>query len=49
LRGETDHLAQLVAVRALLNQVPKFDHGVGHRVGLQGCRTEQPQPNDDSR
>ena len=49
LRGKADHLAQPVAIRALLNQVLKVDHGVGHRVGLQGCWHQQPQPNDDPR
>jgi hypothetical protein len=38
LCGKADHGALAVAIRALLNQLPKVDQGDGRRVGLQGCR-----------
>jgi hypothetical protein len=50
LRGEADHLAQEIGVRALLQQRAKAHHLIGHRRVLGSrCRFSDQNPTEDPR
>ena len=49
LRRKTNHLAQQLGVRALLQKRAKAHHLVGHRRFLGSVEWLQPNPTDDPR
>ena len=49
LRGKTDHLAQQVGIRALLQQRAKAHHLIGHRWSSVRVKVWQPNPTEDPR